>query len=291
MSIFSKNTIDVWPKSYSAPTLTQLNEARVHFNTQIGFKYAYFSPIFLLHTHVERQCRTASLDYTRLSQTLPPPHISGAFDPNLDVNTLDNDQRVQLCRLMSRSAGRINFWKMFMFDSWLRQMPTKKPSITQLQLSQDPKELIFNNISSLSLSKAFIIYHRLMIRCQAAYSQAVTYRFGTSIYFGIQVTFANDFCVESLDSSVEECVSFVMHRSQNRYQEINSYFHSDYLFEEGVVEKSSPEALVVEGKKPPTSSTSRRPERLKLTKSNFDKAREAVCVFVFLWNDDDNFEI
>lgn len=155
-------------------SIEQLNEIRSQFNVDLGYKHGYYSPLFLLAAFVKRMTRSPALNFVRLSERLP-----SSFSPELDINGVSEPLRLQLCKLMSRSAGWINLWVMFGFDCWLRETPRGfKPSLTIPVSLECSEAKSIQWIYSMSMSEAFIWYDRVMSRINAPYSQRSHTRFG-----------------------------------------------------------------------------------------------------------------
>lgn len=151
-------------RSKIIPTLAELNEKRIEFNISIGFKYSYFSPLHLIDDYVKKMSRVAGLDFNLLTRYLPK-------DNHLSVASLSKENMFELCKLISRSSGKVNYYVLMGFDSMLRQN-VKRPieRMTPKQVESLDEEFVLNNATKLGLSEGFIFLERYSRCLQSLYS-------------------------------------------------------------------------------------------------------------------------
>lgn len=162
------------------PTLAQLNDARQAFNIANGFKKAYFSPLLQIDQYVKQTSKLLSLDIEFLLANLPPRDLC---PPHLHVSELNRDEMTRLCRLMSRSAGKINYYKLFGYDRFLREVDKRTDETNANRLVELPpvtEELALNWVMSFTMSEALIFFDRIMHRLSMPFSQKIAYRYGKS---------------------------------------------------------------------------------------------------------------
>ena len=90
-------------------TYAQLTEQRQDFIANTGFKHAYVSPLFLMNNYVSQMSKIQSLDPKLLGENLPDKAL---FAKNAALG-LSESENVNLCKLMSRNAGKINFFELY----------------------------------------------------------------------------------------------------------------------------------------------------------------------------------
>lgn len=188
-------------------TIAQINENRTKYTVSIGFKYSYFSLIHLMDEYLKRISKVACLDFNLLVKYLPKSSKSShhhELSEALNVNGLNRDEQLKLCKLMSRSSGKINFFKLFGFDCLLRDVIERKDgrcrtTITTTNIntskaianSDKPNdkttscesntindEHLLSSMMSLTLSEGYIFFDRFKKRLTMPFKGVTTYRFG-----------------------------------------------------------------------------------------------------------------
>ena len=99
-----------------ALTLSMLNEKRLQYNKANGWDHPLYSLTFLVNDYLQAASKQGgSLDFNLLNA-----QIEKTNDP-LCVSQLNNEERLELCKLMSRSAGRLNKYSLYGIDATLRE--------------------------------------------------------------------------------------------------------------------------------------------------------------------------
>ena len=231
-------------------TYKELVLKRQSFNEQIGFKHTYFSLLFLIDEYMKRMKPFAALDFNFLTSHLPKEEHS----PTLSFDGLDESKLQQLCKLQSRSCGKINFYHMFNYDCLLRGYPSnykKHLEMVSKKLGQQLstlacKEIFLPNTNELNdqfflasvdfwtMSEAHIVAKRLKCRLTMPYKQVEAVQIGN--YIDLKVTFENDKIIESEDASPEACVNFILHRSYTEITNFAGFLHKNSVYQgsEGV---------------------------------------------------------
>jgi hypothetical protein len=174
-------------------TITQVNEKRIYFNERVGLKHPYFNLIFLIEEYTKRIVPGLALDINFLLEHLPrKSDING-----LDFDGLEYAHLTQLCRLMSRSCGRINFYYMLGFDCLLLEHPkTYKAFLSSTygaQLDADISPYLSNNeindafylgnLNKLTMSEGLVFLERLQWRLSMPYKTVEARPKGLPFFF------------------------------------------------------------------------------------------------------------
>jgi hypothetical protein len=182
-SIASANTTTTTTKvidNQELFTITQVNEKRIRFNERIGMKHAYFNLIFLIEEYTRRIAPALALDFKFLTANLPK--TSGVENENnLDFAGLEEAHLLQLCRLMTRSCGRINFYYMLGFDGLLLEYPKTYPTFLKTTYGSEVESSPFlpnnelnesfylTNLNKLTMSEGLIFLERFKCRLTMPY--------------------------------------------------------------------------------------------------------------------------
>ena len=97
-------------KQVAIPTLSNLMTKKKDFNQSINCHYPYYSLNFLVKDYLDTMNLVPALDINLSIQ-----HIHARQADPLCVSNLSKNEKSELCRLMSRNAGNINFFKMLGF--------------------------------------------------------------------------------------------------------------------------------------------------------------------------------
>ena len=164
-------------------TLSDLTEKRKQFSLGLNCAHPYFNLVFLFNDYVEKMKQAPFLNFVYLAQNLP--HKSDN-DHGLSVEKVivNEKHRVGLCKLMSRSSGALNFYRMFGFGYDLREersrvsvVPSEKIKIPSENCTEEDEINFVNSaVSKLTLSDAFIIYSHLKHRINTPF-RAITVLF------------------------------------------------------------------------------------------------------------------
>ena len=160
--------------------------------------------------YLDQITQALSLDFNLLIE-----HLNRSDPNHLKVSLLSRNEKLELCKLMSRNLGRINLYKMLGIGSNLRENSKYYSANTEIlnQFAKEKKEInwITTMIPKLTLSESFILYSHLQERLNTPYRSIMLIK-DDSFVIGIRVTFENNGFIESYDSSIESCILFVLHR-------------------------------------------------------------------------------
>lgn len=189
------------------PKLKDFQKKRFDFNQAIGAKYPYFSILFMIDEYVKRTSTVACLDFDLLINNSP------VDDSDLSITNLNRDEQIQLCRLMSRSAGRVNPFELVNMDPLLREYTDNYDYSLPDQLDSDKEDENFlNSINELTISEAYILYKRFITRLNSPYRTVELVRIANTDEHTLFVTFENDFEIDTLDLSIESVVNSSLHK-------------------------------------------------------------------------------
>ena len=216
-------------KSSKIFTLNELEQLRKKYSFTLGTAYPYFGLDFLIKTYLDQVSQALSLDFNLLIEHL------NCSDPNhLKVSLLNRNEKLELCKLMSRNLGKINLYKLFCIGSNLRENSKYYSTNTEIlnKFSKEKKEInwITTMIPELTLSESFILYSHLQERLNTPYRSIVLIKCDFFV-IDIKVTFENNGFIESYDSSVESCILFVLHkRKRFSYScSVSKSLHTHYI--------------------------------------------------------------
>ena len=168
------------------PTMQELNESRKQFNLSLGCLYPYLSLNFLFEHQLNKLKSVPSIDPMLLTQHLSKNNIQPT---ELSVVSLKKEEHIELCKLMSRSAGRPNIYYQLGLGYDLRENTTRW-DMNKLELSpklakymhaikqglcpefeseQDENEFKVELISKLTLSEAYILYCHYLERMNSPF--------------------------------------------------------------------------------------------------------------------------
>ena len=167
------------------PTMQELNESRKQFNLSLGCLYPYLSLNFLFEHQLNKLKSVPSIDPMLLTQHLSKNPIQNA---ELTVVSLKKEEQIELCKLMSRSAGRPNIYYQLGLGYDLRENTTrwdrdfelsskfakymhtiKQGLCPEFESEQDENELKAELISKLTLSEAYILYCHYLERMNSPF--------------------------------------------------------------------------------------------------------------------------
>ncbi len=199
-------------------SLNELNENRFNYNKSFGWDHPAFSLSFLVSEYIKTFSKMAgSLDFDFLNS-----HIK----KNNDLYQLSNDERLELCKLMSRTAGRLNKFSMLGIDYTLDEM-TNMPDIKkygkntknlykylplEFESEAEENQYLLYEISKLSIGLSYSVYEYYAQRFSSPYRNIQLCSDAKSNSNNIKITFQNDKIIESEDSSIEACVKYICHR-------------------------------------------------------------------------------
>lgn len=223
-------TLDLFRQQYlnQPVTISQHHERRSSFNAAIKCAHPFFNFGYLIMEYLNQVTLVSSLDFDFLIKTCPQEP-----GDELSVRSLAREQQIELCRLMSRNAGRLNYYRILGFGADFRQPKPAWPHNNQLvqqyhALTDNHKkiELILSNLASMTLAEAYALYCAYQTKLASPYRQinvfhnpefackSITSRFGK---FDIKIETQNDGCVlAGPNASIEELVMFALHK-KNEY--------------------------------------------------------------------------
>lgn len=189
------------------PKLRDLHKKRNEFNHSIGAKYPFFSLLYMFEDYVKKMSTVACLDFDLLMSNSP------VDDSELSISRLNRDEQIQLCRLMSRSAGRVNPFELINMDPMLREFPENYNFSIPNPIDSDKEDDYFLNLmDELTMSEAYILYKRFISRLNSPYRSIELVRIANTDGHTLFVTFENDFEIENLDLSIESVVQASLHK-------------------------------------------------------------------------------
>jgi len=143
------------------------------------------------------------------------------------VHQLNNDERLELCKLMSRTAGRLNTYSMFGIDYTLLENTNTRIDFKKygkhaenmskylpLEFENDAEENQFaiNEISKLPIGVSYMVYEHFSQRFSSPWRKCHFYYNTELNSHSIKISFQNDKVIESEDASIEACVKFICHK-------------------------------------------------------------------------------
>ena len=170
-------------------TISHLLEMRNNFNSNV--KYPYFSTLFMISDYVERMSHAQSLDVTLLINSFRNE------DPNDDVSVLQlkREHQIELCKLMSRSAGKINHQKFiglgtdyrgkwFVRDKNTRNDPKIQELIRRpIRTADDLLDYTGDCLPYLTMAESYIAFSTIKMRLTSPYRAIDVYWWGKYIFF------------------------------------------------------------------------------------------------------------
>ena len=142
--------------------------------------------IYQMNQYNMRMAKVASLNFSLLDVNLK--HFN-AINNQLSVSNLNKDYKLELCKLMSRSAGRINHFKMFGIGSDLRESSSSLEEkrrheniirdtidFNRLKLPGNNQiDFFLSNFNKLTMAEAYIIYKMFQNRLTLPYRKLEVY--------------------------------------------------------------------------------------------------------------------
>ena len=208
-------------------TFNDLIQRKSQFNQSINCQHPYLSVNYLLNDYLADTTQVACLDFNMLSNAIP----NDENDP-LTVRALQTEQQVELCRLMSRNAGKLNFYKLAGFGNDFRECKSvvgstekeKKLLDQYLSLKSDEErhEFALANLNSLTVAQAYALYKAYQLKHSSSYRRISVfynknmYRLSDKIgKFDLKMTVENSVIDRSSTlnyaSSFDDIVKFVLH--------------------------------------------------------------------------------
>jgi hypothetical protein len=170
-------------------TISHLLEMRNNFNSNV--KYPYFSTLFMISDYVKRMSHAQSLDVTLLINSFRNE------DPNDDMSVLQlkREHQIELCKLMSRSAGKINYQKLIGLGTdyrgkwFVRDKNTRNdPKIQELmrrpiRTADDLLEFTADCLPYLTMAESYIAFSTIKMRLTSPYRAIDVYWWGKYFFF------------------------------------------------------------------------------------------------------------
>jgi hypothetical protein len=191
-------------------TLTELAQIRSKFNQMKGFKVCYFNIVPFMLAYVKRMEQFMALDLNILVRNLPRKYadynlefLSSSNEPNQEKPT--DSKYTQLCKLISRSSGRLNFYQMLGFDCALREFTSEYTSKIVALRKNKPYEhntpftstgeldvnFFLCRIGDLTLSESYVFLSRMKCRLTMPYKTIEAIRIGIFLNFYSAFFFIN----------------------------------------------------------------------------------------------------
>jgi len=154
-------------------------------------------------------------------------------DPNnqehnsLDITELDSNKQIQLCKLMSRAAGYVNFFQLFDLNMYAPAITAPPPN----RENMDEIDYALSLLGRVSLFQAVKLGDSLNFRLTCCYRAVEIVRDHEGNCKSLRMTFENTDrnCEYSeSDKSIEACIRSVLHDPKNLYSNLNRQFHKNY---------------------------------------------------------------
>jgi hypothetical protein len=162
-------------------------EKKNKFNESLGVSYPYFSFLFLFDEYVKKMSAIQSLDFNLLLENVKGEDQEVSAE--LSVNRLEPKEKVELCKLMSRSAGKFNIYKGVGFGNDLRNPSLNLNQSLHIRADfgseSDEIEYVMSLISSLTLAKAFAAYSYFKSRLSSPFRMIQVYWDGNFFFLSL----------------------------------------------------------------------------------------------------------
>ena len=183
--VISTKTSKISTSHGKIATLKELNDKRKDYNRMFDCRSSYLSLSFIISNYLSLSSKALFIDFDVLNEKLNRDKKSS--DDPLSLAFLTQEQRYGLYKLMSKSAGVINFYRMFGFGSDLRENTPKiivnwsefgkyagyLDSRTPFEFDNEEDMCNFVNIAAwkISLSQAYVLYCHFKERLSSPYRQ------------------------------------------------------------------------------------------------------------------------